>query len=212
MSKRFTIQEGLYLVIDPAMPEEILLTRTEAALRGGVNLIQVWNHWPEGMDRTALVKKLAVITRANKVPLLVNESIDLLTLEEVDGIHFDHPPADIAVVRSIRTKPILIGITCGNDISRVQWAVDQQLDYISFCSVFPSSSVNTCDLVRREVITTARALTSMPIFLSGGITLDNIGLLKTTGMNGVAVISGIMSKQDTEEVTLQYKHALQNKA
>jgi thiamine-phosphate pyrophosphorylase len=88
--------------------------------------------------------------------------------------------------------------------------VANKLDYISFCSVFPSKSVSTCNLVSREIINKARAFTSIPIFLSGGIDLNNLPLLEGTGLDGIAVISGIMSANNPEEMASNYSQALIN--
>ena len=98
--------------------------------------------------------------------------------------------------------------TVFDDFDKIEWAIEQQLDYISFCSVFPSSSVNTCDLVSKEVMIKARAATQMPIFLSGGINTHNMEQLSDTGFNGIAVVSGIMAADDTAQASLDYKHAL----
>jgi thiamine-phosphate pyrophosphorylase len=127
---------------------------------------------------------------------------------ELDGIHFDSIPDDFSEIKSRFTSNTIIGITCGNDISKIKLAMNHQLSYISFCSIFPSSSVSTCDLVDKEVISQARALTNMPIFLSGGIDLNNIDQLKETQMDGVALVSGIMSAENVKEKVMQYQQKL----
>lgn len=139
-------------------------------------------------------------------PVIINENTDLFANTELDGVHFDHIPVNF---EELKSQPnAIIGLTCGNDFDKIQWAIDHELDYISFCSVFPSSSVNTCDLVDKAIILKTRASTKMPIFLSGGIDLTNINDLKDTQMDGIAVVSGIMSANDPEEKTKQYKQAL----
>ena len=106
------------------------------------------------------------------------------------------------------TYPFITGITCGNDFSKIEWAVENGMNYISFCSVFPSGSVDTCEIINRDIIRKARSFTNIPIFLSGGITLDNLSLLEDTGMSGIAVISGIMNANNTLESAQQYSKAL----
>lgn len=206
--KTYHIKGGIYLVIDPSMPPQQLLPKTKAALEAGIEVLQLWNHWPEDILKESLIHELCDLAHSYHVPVIVNEDPALLKNHCVDGIHFDQVPPDISSIRNQAGREILTGITCGNDFSKIKWAVQHQVDYISFCSVFPSSSVDTCELVDREIIRRARAFTSLPLFLSGGITLDNLGELKETGMDGIALISGIMGSNDPFSSTQSYKKAL----
>lgn len=206
----YTIKGGIYLVVDPAMPAAELLAKTNAALEAGIQAVQVWNHWSADADRESLIRSLSELAHAYQVPVIVNEDASLLQIDCIDGIHFDQLPEDIDAIRKQAGRPIITGITCGNDFNKIEWAVTHQLDYISFCSVFPSSSVDTCEIVDREIIRRTRAFTSIPMFLSGGITLDNFEELKDTGLNGIAVISGIMSSKDSYTSAKAYNNALKN--
>lgn len=204
--KKYHIKGGLYLVVDPSMPLDSLIPKIESALKGGVDILQIWNHWPDESDKLSIIKSIVTLGHQFDTPVMINENTDLLAITELDGVHFDHIPANFEELKSQRNA--IIGLTCGNDFEKIQWAIDHELDYISFCSVFPSSSVNTCDLVDKAIILKTRASTKMPIFLSGGIDLTNIDDLKDTQMDGIAVVSGIMSANDPEEKTKQYKQAL----
>lgn len=207
---KYTIRGGLYLVIDPSLNLHILLNKIEAALKGGIDVLQIWNHWNEEDDKQKIVLAITALSHCYCVPVIINENIELLTNTDLDGIHLDSIPNNFSEIKAQLKSDAIIGITCGNDISTIKWAIEHQLNYISFCSVFPSSSVLTCDLVNKEIIRQARALTNMPIFLAGGIDLTNIHQLKETQMDGVAVVSGIMSAENTEERTKQYQQTLQN--
>jgi thiamine-phosphate pyrophosphorylase len=55
----------------------------------------------------------------------------------------------------------------------------------------------------------ARSITRLPLFVSGGITTENIlSLKKEIDFDGVAVISGILSADDPALKVQQYKNAL----
>lgn len=206
----YTVKGGIYLVVDPAMQAAELLAKTKDALEAGIDVVQVWNHWPEHTDKESLIRSLGKLAHSYQVPVIINEDLSLLQIDCIDGIHFDQVPEDINAIRKQAGRNIITGITCGNDFTKIEWAVANQVNYISFCSVFPSSSVDTCELVDREIIRRTRAFTALPIFLSGGITLDNLGDLKDTGLNGIAVISGIMSSQNSYASAKAYTNALKN--
>ena len=209
-TKKYIIKGGLYLVIDPSMELPTLLSKTEAALKGGIDILQIWNHWNKEDDKQKVIQLITALAYRYSVPVLINENVELLMHTDLDGIHFDTIPDNYSVIKQLLKRDVIIGITCGNDIKRIEWAIKNQVDYISFCSVFPSSSVTTCDVVDRAIIRKARAMTDMPIFLSGGIDLNNMPQLKKTKMDGVAVVSGIMSSVNTEEKTKQYQLNIQN--
>jgi thiamine-phosphate pyrophosphorylase len=203
---------GLYLVIDPSQEHESLLKKLQAALKGGVDMVQIWDHWPKDQSKEA---KLKFIQRAKKlttdfqVPLLMNQDWELALETGLDGVHFDQLPADFPTIQS-KLKGKYIGLTVTNNMEAVQMAEQNNLSYISFCSVFPSPSVDSCDIVQTESIKKAKEISSMPIFLSGGINQENFGQLKALPFNGIAVISGILNEADPESAAKKYKEKLQN--
>ena len=74
----------------------------------------------------------------------------------------------------------------------VKWAAEHHVDYISFCSMFPSSSAATCEIVSYESVKKAAKIFDKPLFLAGGIYPGNIKQLKDLEYDGIAVISGII--------------------
>jgi thiamine-phosphate pyrophosphorylase len=204
------ITGGLYLVVDPAKGAAQVLPAVHKAIAGGVDIIQVWNHWYHGQDKPAFIEQVCNLAHAQNIPVLINEEWQLINNTALDGVHLDDIPNDIANLRQQVHRPFIIGITCGNDLYKVQWAIENNLHYISFCSMFSSSSANSCELVKPETVQAARQLTTMPIFLAGGITPENIEALAETDMNGIAVIGGIMSAPDPQQKAQRYKQALYN--
>lgn len=204
------ITGGVYLVLDPAMEENLLLTKLEAALRGGLSVLQIWNNWAEGTNKLKLISAIAQLSKPYHVPLFINEEWQLLiNAPDLKGVHFDNIPPNYADIKRNVKRPFMAGITCSGNLSTVHWANDNHLDYISFCAMFPSPSAGSCDIVMPETVRQARQITNMPIFVSGGITPHNIiELKKHTPFDGVAVISGILSAQEPQKKVQTYKDAL----
>lgn len=202
------IHGGLYLVIDPAKGLEMVLPAVQQAIAGGVDIIQIWDHWHSGQYKTVFIESICQAAHPYEIPVLINEDWQLISSTPLDGVHFDEIPADMEYIRRQILRPFLCGITCGNDVQKAQWAVDNRMDYVSFCSMFSSSTANSCELVKLETVQAVRKMTGMPIFLAGGITPDNITSLSGAGMDGVAVISGIMNTQDPQQKAHHYKQAL----
>ena len=205
------IKGGVYLVVDPSQEITILLPIIRKAISGGADVLQIWNHWNDNQDKQQVTAAICAVAHAYDIPVVINEDWKLLLSTKLDGVHFDEPPGDPGAIRSSVGRPFLCGITCGNDMSRIKWANENLVDYISFCSMFPSATAESCELVQRETVLQARQLTSLPIFLAGGINEENITGLLDTGMNGVAIISAITKADDPESATRKFKHYLHEK-
>ncbi|WP_445665323.1 thiamine phosphate synthase [Fodinibius sp. AD559] len=205
---------GLYLVVDPSMDHEVLLEKVEESLKGGVEILQIWNRWPEGMsqyDKEQLVTYIIGMAEKYGVPVLVNDDWELLQSTDLDGIHFDSKPNGFDRIREKVGRDFIAGITCSNDLEVIKWAEEKGFDYVSFCAMFPSSSVGSCEIVRPETVRKAREITDMPLFLSGGITPEKIKELSELDFNGVAVISGVLKDDEPRKKASNYNQALNNR-
>jgi len=204
---------GIYLVIDPSLERSELLKKLKQALEGGIDLLQIWNHWPDGFthqEKLGLIDEICRLASGYATPVLINEAWELLQESPLDGIHFDDTPS-AGIVQQIRSgsdQELLIGITCTNNLDQVQNAASDGFDYISFCAMFPSASAGDCEIVTPDTVRSARQLTTLPLFASGGITPCNLPQLTALDLDGVAIISGIMSADSPEAAVRQYRSTL----
>ncbi len=194
------ITGGIYLVVDPAMNTSELLLKLQQAITGGLRTIQIWDRWQAGANKKAIISQVKELAQERQIPVLINNNWELLMEFELDGIHLDQPAEDLEARKAALGRKCFIGLTCGNELERVEWAIANKLDYISFCSMFPSASAGPCELVSPQTVRKVRQMTSMPLFVSGGISLQNIDQLKDTGMDGVAVISSVLQAEKPAEV------------
>jgi thiamine-phosphate pyrophosphorylase len=210
MESTYQITGGIYLVLDPAMEQTKLLHQLASALSGGIQVVQIWNNWQPGIDKLSLIEAVAKLCKPHHVPLLMNEDWQLMQQSPfLQGVHFDQIPTDFVEIKQAIGKSFMAGITCSGNLGRVVWADENNLDYVSFCSMFPSPSAGSCDIVMPATVRQARVITKLPLFVSGGITTENIlSLKKEISFDGVAVISGILSADDPALKVQQYKNAL----
>lgn len=194
-----TIQKGIYLVVDPFMGQSVLLSKLSRIIDRKIVAVQIWDNFTEDGNKNEMVKEITLLCHKQNVPVLINNQWELLLDTELDGVHFDALPQNINRIKTEIGKEIITGITCGNDLSVVKWADENRLDYISFCSIFPSLTANSCELVNFDTIKAARAITSLPIFLAGGIKPANLHQLNELEYTGIVVVSGIMSTDNPEQ-------------
>lgn len=204
MMEKRKIQSGVYLVVDPSMDETILLRKLQLILREEIAALQVWDHFLLQQSVHELLTKIITLCHEKNVPVLINNQWKLLAALPLDGVHFDSIPQDFKRIQESINREFIAGLTCNNDLSYVQWANDHRFDYISFCSVFPSDTSNSCELVKFETIQKTRAMTSMPLFLAGGIRPENMAKLKELSFDGIAVVSGIMGSDNPDWAVREY--------
>jgi thiamine-phosphate pyrophosphorylase len=214
MEAPYNITGGVYLVINPAVDKTVLLQKLAAALNGGLQVVQIWNNWLPDTNKLSLIEEVAQLCIPHQVPLFINDDWQLLTQTPyLQGVHFDTVPLNYTAIKQTIGRPFLAGITCSGNLDTVRWASEHQLKYVSFCAMFPSPSAGSCDIVMPATVRQAKEITDIPLFVSGGITPENIALLKKeTPFDGVAVISGILSAPDPKQQVQYYKNALSIKS
>jgi thiamine-phosphate pyrophosphorylase len=210
MNSKMKLSGGVYLVVNPAMDRSLLLSKLALALKAGIKAVQLWNNWVPGADKQSCIAAVSDLCRAYAVPIFIdNEWEMLINSPYLDGVHFDAIPENYSEIQLKIVRPFMAGITCSGNLDVVRWAEENELDYISFCAMFPSPSAGSCDIVMPATVKEARGLTGRPIFVSGGITPENIRSLRIlTPFDGVAVISGIMSADNPYSKVKLYQHAL----
>lgn len=132
----------------------------------------------------------------------------MLKTHAFDGVHFDTIPDNYDEIISEVNRDFIKGVTLGNELDVVRKAEELNFDYLSFCSMFPSQTTDSCEIVRPETVKKCREMTGMPLFLAGGIRPDNVNLLSDLSFQGIAVISGIMSAESPKEALKEYQNQL----
>src|SRR5690625_789414 len=136
---------GIYLVIDPSLERSELLKRLKQALEGGIDLLQIWNHWPDGFshqEKLGLIDEICRLASGYATPVLIHDAWELLQESPLDGVHFDDLPSagTVQKIRSESNQELLLGSTCTNKLDQAQSAASERFDYIAFCAIFPSAA------------------------------------------------------------------------
>ena len=125
--------QGLCLVVDPFLPHRRLLDITEKALKGGVDLLQVWKPRRNSLEIRELARELLNLANDYDVPLIINNDIQLAKDVEADGVHLDGYGITPSDARKILNEQSIVGYTVGNDLTWIKWAETVDADYVSFC-------------------------------------------------------------------------------
>lgn len=198
------IKQGIYLVINPAIDEQVLLKKLKVILTKNIAAVQIWDNFNPEQNIEKLLMKIYHLCQKHQTPVLINNRWGFLKTIDLDGVHFDDIPPDLEQIKQDIQKDLIFGLTCENNLTDVQWAAKNNFDYISFCAMFPSQSAGDCEIVTHETVRKAAKLFKNPLFLSGGISPENLSQLADLKYDGVAVISGIMNSENPDQAIDEY--------
>jgi thiamine-phosphate pyrophosphorylase len=189
----------LYL-ITPARPdlEEFL----EAAIRGGVDLVQLRDkELPDGRLLAAL-RGTRHVTRRLGVPLVVNDRPDLAVLAEADAVHVGQEDLPVAEARRF-------GVAVGLSTHTAAEVDAADADYVGVGPVFETPTKAGRRPVGLELVRHAAAHARVPWFAIGGIDRTNVAEVVGAGATRIAVVRAIGDAGDPEAAARELRAALE---
>lgn len=172
----------------------------EQSLMGGVDIVQLRE---KNLDFNAFLDsaiKIKRLTEKYRIPLIINDNIDVCIQSNADGVHIGQGDTPIVKAREILGKDKIIGVTA----KTIEQAQDAQLngaDYIGVGAMFGSTTKKDAIPLTFEQLADIRKSVTIPIIAIGGIDSDNIQRFKNTGVNGIAVVSAIYGQNDIKSAT-----------
>ncbi len=185
---------GLYAVT-PEAPD--VVDKVRRALDGGIALLQYRRKLRDVYE----AKQIVALARRYKVPVIVNDAVDLALEVGADGVHLGRDDADLHVARKLLAGKIL-GASCYNDAELARSAIRAGADYIAFGSVFASPTKPAA--VRAPLALFAMDL-NVPLCAIGGIRLHNAPQVIDAGADLLAVISDLFDAPDIAARAAQYR-------
>ena len=196
----------LYLVTD----SEILNGRDfyaeiENALRGGVTAVQLREKNCDGKKFLEKAIKLRELTRKYGAWFIINDRIDIALLCDADGVHVGQSDIPAIEARKILGNNRIIGVSA-RTIEEAKEAELQGADYLGVGAIFPTSTKSDAKIVTMEQLRAIRESVSIPVIAIGGLTLGRVRLLKQYNIDGYAVISAILKKDDIYEECVKWSN------
>ncbi|MFP3516949.1 thiamine phosphate synthase [Pseudomonas sp. SIMBA_077] len=191
---------GLYAITDSQLLAGRLLDYVEAALDGGLTLLQYRDKSNDPSLRLREAQALKQLCERYKAHLIINDDAELAARLEV-GVHLGQTDGPLTPARSLLGPKAIIGSTCHAQIELAEQAVKEGATYVAFGRFFSSSTKPGAAPAAQEVISQARARLKLPICVIGGITLDNAGPLVERGADLLAVVHGLFGAESTRQVT-----------
>lgn len=194
------VLKGLYAITDgnPAGPEA-LMEQVVAAIEGGAQVVQYRDKSSDAARRCREAQYLADVCRERRVPLVINDDIELALAVGADGVHLGRDDAGLPEARARLPDHALIGCSCYNRFELAAQAVAQGADYVAFGSFFASPTKPHAVPASLELLSRARRELGVPTVAIGGITPENGAALVGAGADMLAVISALFAAPDVTE-------------
>jgi thiamine-phosphate pyrophosphorylase len=195
----------LYLCTDARRDRGDLAEFADAALSGGVDIIQLRDKGSAGEQRFGLMEAaaeldalevLAEAARRHGALLAVNDRADVARAAGADVLHLGQDDLPLQVARDIVAPGTLIGRST-HDADQASAALTEDVDYFCVGPCWPTPTkpgrpAPGLDLVR----SVASMRTDKPWFAIGGIDLQRLRQVLDAGARRVVVVRAITAAED----------------
>ncbi|MEH1879330.1 MULTISPECIES: thiamine phosphate synthase [unclassified Nostoc] len=187
----------LYFVTSPS---ETLLNTVEAALKGGLTLLQYRDKTADDSLRLEQARKIRQLCHIYGTLFIVNDRVDLALAVNADGVHLGQQDMPIAVARQLLGSQRLIGLSTTNK-DEMQGAIAEGVDYIGVGPVYETPTKVGKAATGLEYVSYAAKNCPIPWFAIGGIDANNINDVIDAGAERVAVVRSLMQAEQPTLVT-----------
>jgi thiamine-phosphate pyrophosphorylase len=210
-------QASLYLCTDARRERGDLAEFADAALAGGVDIIQLRDKGSPGEQRFGPLEArqelealatLADAARRHGALLAVNDRADIALAAGADVLHLGQDDLPLPVARDIIGARPVIGRST-HDPDQVAAAAAEEVDYFCVGPCWPTPTkpgrpAPGLDLVRAA----AESRTGKPWFAIGGIDLARLPEVLAAGARRIVVVRAITAADDPRAAAQQLKAAL----
>lgn len=193
------IKYELYLVTDrDLLNGRDFLKSLEQGILGGVSVVQLREKSASSLEFYNLAVEVKKLTDRYDIPLIINDRVDIALAVDADGVHIGQSDLPANIVRKIIGQSKILGVSTAN-LDEAKKAIEDGADYIGVGALFPTITKTNTRKVDLDQLKHIKANINIPIVGIGGINESNIKSVIETGIDGVALVSAILSKDNIKE-------------
>lgn len=199
---RRQVDFSLYLVTDrqlslPRTVEEVV----QLAVRGGATVVQLREKDCSTREYVELAHRLKEILEPSRIPLIINDRIDVALAVGADGVHIGQSDMPYFDARRLMGPDALVGLSV-ETIEQGTEAENLDADYLGVSPIFstPTKKDTTAEW-GIEGLRSLRSKTRHALVAIGGINSSNARAVVEAGADGLAVVSAICAARDPEDAS-----------
>ena len=194
---------GLYAITDASLKGPAIEQQVALAIAGGARVIQYRDKSTDASMRQKEASAILEVCRQHQIPLLINDDVQLAAQIGADGVHIGKDDGLLEDARTRLGQNAIIGVSCYNQLTLAQQAVQRGADYVAFGRFFSSATKPEAKQADISLLKEASKKIACPIVAIGGITLDNGRPLIQAGADMLAVIRGVFAANDVTAAARQ---------
>jgi thiamine-phosphate pyrophosphorylase len=181
----------------------------EQAVLGGCTVVQLREKTASSREFYETALRVREITKRLGVPLIINDRADIAMAVDADGVHIGQDDLNYNAARRIIGHDKIVGVSASN-LEEALAAADMGADYLGVGAMFATGTKTDAALTSIDELKLIRAKVSIPIVVIGGINKKTVPLFGGTGIDGIAVVSAIVSQNDKIKAAQELKSLFLN--
>lgn len=190
------MQARTYLVTSP-VPD--LIGVVEAALKGGVDIVQYREKTANDQQRLGIAQQLKALCHQYGALFIVNDRVDIAAAADADGVHLGQQDLPMDAARKILGPNKIVGRSTTNP-QELARALEEQADYIGVGPVHETPTKPGKAAAGNDYVRYAAQHATMPWFTIGGLNETNLAPTIAAGATRVAVVRALMEADDPTAV------------
>jgi thiamine-phosphate pyrophosphorylase len=182
----------LYLVIEAGAALDV----APAALRGGVDVVQLREKGAGDDEIVAAGRALRALCDEHGAMLVINDRADLAVACSADGVHVGQDDEPAGAVREAVGDGLFIGLSTHSPEQIDAAERDPDVDYLGVGPVYETATKPGVEPVGLELVRYAASHVRKPWFAIGGIDSACVQAVADAGAERVAVVRAIRDAAD----------------
>lgn len=187
---------SIYLVTDDGcLQGRALIDCVREALEGGVTLVQYRAKTASSAEMYAEALQLKALCDSFNVPLIINDRLDIAMAVGAAGVHLGQDDLPCAAARKLLGEDYIIGVSAHNP-AEAKAALQSGADYLGCGAVFGTATKADVKKLGTDGLAAICKAKGLPVVGIGGVTADNYREVRAAGVDGAAIVSGILAQPD----------------
>ena len=198
----------LYVIVDRASCEgRDLAWVARQAIRGGADVIQLRDKAASAQALITQARRLLEVTQPAKMPLLINDRVDVALAAGADGVHLGQEDLPVAAARRLLGPGRIIGKS-SHSLTQALEADQEELDYLALGPVYPTPTKPDYPPVGLKLIGEVSARVRHPLVVIGGVDETTLPEVVAAGATCIAVVRAVCAAEDPQAAARTLKRIL----
>lgn len=178
-----------------------------ACIAGGVDVVQLREKELEARALLDRARVVAEVCRAAGVPFVLNDRPDLALAAGADGVHVGQDDAPVWLARRILGPEAIVGLSTHSP-SDLAGSLNEDVTYISAGPVEATPTKPGREGTGLDYVSLASARSTVPAFVTGGVTPEKIPTLAAHGIRHFVVVRHLTQAADPERAARALRSAI----